>query len=208
MNIDMKGAAILAVAAAGIAAGAYTLGKQQGGEKKAAAAKAREEAMKKLKGETVEKPAPGDKSVSVMSEDERQEKSVNSEQDIAELTEEAKKAAKAKAESDVLLGVMGVTSDYLDQIIEEKLKIVGGILSEQEEFPIVAYSYYEYADNLKDDNTYSSLLYAEYALELADLGSYVGFQKEELDKDTQSRIIVVILILLILAASIWYIEKK
>ncbi|MDH5784230.1 MAG: hypothetical protein OEZ16_01310 [Chromatiales bacterium] len=33
MNIDMKGAAIIAVATAGIAAGAYTLGKQQGGNK-------------------------------------------------------------------------------------------------------------------------------------------------------------------------------
>ena len=35
MNIDMKGAAIIAVATAGIAAGAYTLGKQQAGEKQA-----------------------------------------------------------------------------------------------------------------------------------------------------------------------------
>jgi ligand-binding sensor domain-containing protein len=35
MSIDMKGAAIIAVATAGIAAGAYTLGKQQGGDKSA-----------------------------------------------------------------------------------------------------------------------------------------------------------------------------
>jgi uncharacterized protein len=118
------------------------------------------------------------------------------------------KAAKAKAESDVFLGAMGVTSDYLGQIIEEKLKIVGKILSEQETFPIVAYSYYEYANNLKDENTYSGLLYAEYALELADLDSYVGFEKQEIEKDMQGRIIVAILILLFLAVTIWYFEKK
>ena len=40
MNIDIKGTAILAVAAAGIAAGAYTLGKQQGGGDKEAVATA------------------------------------------------------------------------------------------------------------------------------------------------------------------------
>jgi uncharacterized protein len=118
------------------------------------------------------------------------------------------KAAKAKAEADVLLGVMGIKSGYVEQIIEEKLKAVGRILSEQTTFPIVAYSYYEYANNLKDEDSYSSLLYSEYALELADLSLYVEAGKEKFDLEEKKKIAVMIMVLLLLAVSIWFLYKK
>jgi len=39
-------------------------------------------------------------------------------------------------------------------------------------FPIVGYSYYEYANSLKQTDAYSAMLYAEYALELSNLEIY------------------------------------
>ena len=44
-------------------------------------------------------------------------------------------------------------------------------------FPIAGYSYYEYAQSLKEDNIYSALLYAQYALELSKLDVY--FEEKE-----------------------------
>ncbi|MBW2994819.1 hypothetical protein KY312_00555, partial [Candidatus Woesearchaeota archaeon] len=118
------------------------------------------------------------------------------------------RSAKAKAEADILLGVMGVKSSYLDQIIEEKLKVVGRILSEQETFPIVAYSYYEYSNNLKESDKYSSLLYSEYALELADLSPYLESSREKLELEREKKIVIVILVFLLLAISVWFIHNK
>jgi uncharacterized protein len=118
------------------------------------------------------------------------------------------KSAKAKAEADVLLGAIGVKSEYLEQIIEEKLKVVGRILYEQKSFPVVAYSYYEYSDNLKESDAYSALLYAEYALELADLTPYIEFSSNGLELEREKKIVVVLLVLLLLAVSLWFINRK
>ena len=39
-------------------------------------------------------------------------------------------------------------------------------------FPIVGYSYFEYANSLKETDPFSALLYSEYALELSNLDIY------------------------------------
>jgi hypothetical protein len=44
-------------------------------------------------------------------------------------------------------------------------------------FPILGYSYYEYAESLKEPDMYSALLYSEYALELSNLGMYFKERK-------------------------------
>lgn len=85
------------------------------------------------------------------------------------------RAAKIKAEADVILGAIGVEEDQIDNIINSKLNIVKRIIIEAQEqgmFPIVGYSYYEYANSLKNESKYSALLYAEYALELSSLKLY------------------------------------
>ena len=90
------------------------------------------------------------------------------------------KASKSKAESNVILSSIGVNEDYLKEYIENKLKIAGRVISkaaEKNRFPILGYSYYQYAISLKDD-PYSALLYTEYALELSNLDLY--FEKREL----------------------------
>ena len=85
------------------------------------------------------------------------------------------KASKAKAEIDVIISSMSVKEELVPELIDQKLKLAKRvILKEQAKdiFPILGYSYFEYAHSLKNENPYSSLLFAEYALELSNLDVY------------------------------------
>ncbi|MBI2575521.1 hypothetical protein HYV82_06575, partial [Candidatus Woesearchaeota archaeon] len=85
------------------------------------------------------------------------------------------KAAKAKAASDVLLGSLGVEAEGVDALVARKLLAAGRVISRQASkgvFPIVGYSYYEYAKSLNDSDPYSALLYSEYAIELSNMDMY------------------------------------
>ena len=86
------------------------------------------------------------------------------------------KANKAKAEIDMMLSVIGVKEEKIKNLIEQKQSIVKkNIIKEQQRgiFPILGYSYYEYANTLLDSGDYSSpLIYSEYALELSNLEMY------------------------------------
>jgi len=91
------------------------------------------------------------------------------------------KASKAKAESDIILSTLGVEEEHVDDLLDKKLEIVGRNIVETSKkglFPIIGYSYYEYAKSLKDDDKYSALLYAEYALELSNLDIYFDNNKK------------------------------
>jgi len=93
------------------------------------------------------------------------------------------RAAKIKAEADVVLGVIGVEEDQVDNILNNKLNIVKRVIIEAQEqgmFPIIGYSYYEYANSLKNESKYSALLYAEYALELSSLKLYFKEPMQEI----------------------------
>ena len=84
-------------------------------------------------------------------------------------------ASKAKSEADAIISLVGVDEDYMKILIDNKLNAVKGMIAEQQGpgiFPIVGYSYYEYADSLKEHDEGSALLYAEYALELSNLDLY------------------------------------
>jgi len=65
--------------------------------------------------------------------------------------------------------------------VEAFLRVVDDIkfIKEAEKgiFPILGYSYYEYASTLKDSDRSSALLYSEYALELSNLDIY--FEEKE-----------------------------
>ena len=85
------------------------------------------------------------------------------------------KASKAKASVDTVLSVFGVRNENVNRIIDQKLQIVERNLVEETEkgvFPILGYSYFEYANSLKDSDPFSALIYAEYALELSNLDIY------------------------------------
>lgn len=84
-------------------------------------------------------------------------------------------ASKAKADVDIILSVFGVDSEQYRNIVERKLEIVKNNIARQSAngiFPILGYSYYEYANSLKESDIFSALLYSEYALELGNLDIY------------------------------------
>ncbi len=91
------------------------------------------------------------------------------------------KASIAKAKVDVVLNNLAIDIDKVDDIIEDRSQIVKSIIAKQNQkdiFPILAYSYYEYANSLKENDKYSALLYLEYAIELGNLDIY--FEKEKI----------------------------
>lgn len=84
-------------------------------------------------------------------------------------------ASRAKADVDIILSVFGVENDQYKNIVERKLEIVKNNIAREAAkgiFPILGYSYYEYANSLKDTDLFSALLYSEYALELGNLDIY------------------------------------
>jgi len=118
------------------------------------------------------------------------------------------KASKAKAETDIILGLIGVRKDQLDAIVERKLDIVKqNIIRETEKdiFPIQSYSYYEYANVLKETDAYSALLYAEYALELANLDLYFV---QESDNKQMTWVIVFFVVFVIELVIVGILSKR
>lgn len=84
-------------------------------------------------------------------------------------------ASKAKADVDIILSVFGVDSAQYKNIAERKIEIAKNSIAKESAkgiFPILGYSYYEYANSLKEDDLFSSMIYSEYALELGNLDIY------------------------------------
>ncbi|MFH1396699.1 MAG: S16 family serine protease [archaeon] len=89
-------------------------------------------------------------------------------------------ASQAKASATSILSSLGVSEDNLDTYIESKSNAVRRELANniaEDTFPILGYSYYQYAQTLQEEDPYSSLLYLEYSLELSELDIY--FPEEE-----------------------------
>jgi len=85
------------------------------------------------------------------------------------------KAAKTKAEVDLVLSILGVQEKDMVKLLERKHTLIRTLIAKQYSkgvFPLLGYSYYEYSLSLKDSDIYSALLYAEYALELSNLDIY------------------------------------
>ncbi len=90
------------------------------------------------------------------------------------------KATKAKAESDVILSLFGIDEKEVSQLLNVKLEVVkNSIIKTQKKgiFPIISYSYYEYANSLKENDIGNALLFSEYALEFSNLDIY--FEKKK-----------------------------
>ena len=86
------------------------------------------------------------------------------------------KASFAKAESNLLLSTVSVKKDEVEELAEEKLRAAKKVIAEEQSknvFPILGYSYYQYANTLKQNqDSVSALIFAEYALELSNLEMY------------------------------------
>ncbi len=90
------------------------------------------------------------------------------------------KSSIAKAKIDAVINSLSINLEDVDDVIKDRLNLVQSFIARQNKkgiFPIVAYSYYEYADSLKESDKYSSILYLEYALELSNLDIYFSKKK-------------------------------
>ncbi|MBI4150215.1 hypothetical protein HY488_02305 [Candidatus Woesearchaeota archaeon] len=90
------------------------------------------------------------------------------------------KATIAKAQMSMIASLLGLPEEKVDELLTRKLAAAKRTIVEQQEkdmFPILGYSYYEYANSLRPHNKYSALLYAEYALELSNLDVYFKTKK-------------------------------
>ncbi|MBI2143265.1 hypothetical protein HYU20_02900 [Candidatus Woesearchaeota archaeon] len=86
------------------------------------------------------------------------------------------KASLAKAKANAMLSALS-GNENLTKLIDQKLKAAKESIVRQTnegDFPIISYSYYEYSGSLKDTDQPSALLYSEYALELSSLKAYLN----------------------------------
>ncbi|MFT7615595.1 MAG: hypothetical protein ACI8Y7_000409 [Candidatus Woesearchaeota archaeon] len=84
------------------------------------------------------------------------------------------KASKAKATFDTAL--QSISTSNVTQLLDEKQKAAQQIILRQSQkgiFPIVGYSYFEYAQALQERDAITALLYYQYAIEMAGVDLYV-----------------------------------
>ncbi len=89
-------------------------------------------------------------------------------------------SAKTKAELNLISSTLGVKKESINELLQEKLNAAKRSISEDitsGTFPIMAYSYYQYASSLKEKDSYSALLYSEEAIELSNLDIYFKTKK-------------------------------
>ena len=90
----------------------------------------------------------------------------------------------AKARVDSVLSVIGSPDEIVPELVDAKLKLAQESIAKHQDdgsFPILGYSYYEYAQSLKESDPVSALIYSHYALEHSNLDVYL---KETELKDT------------------------
>ena len=84
-------------------------------------------------------------------------------------------ASQAKADSNAILTSIGLSERSVREFVTSKQGAVERVISSQAQdgvFPILGYSYYEYAKTLTASEPFTALVYMEYALELSDMSIY------------------------------------
>ncbi|MFH1133334.1 MAG: S16 family serine protease [Nanoarchaeota archaeon] len=92
------------------------------------------------------------------------------------------RASKAKAEADLVLTMLGLDQSQVDSLLAERLELSRQSIAEQQDngvFPILGYSYYEYAKSLRGSDPYSAFLYSGYALEMSNLDLYISPKRRQ-----------------------------
>ncbi len=84
-------------------------------------------------------------------------------------------ASKARAEADVVASALAVTDEGAFDLVDVKLDVAAQVISQKQSndfFPILGYSYYQYAQDLGENYKYSALNFAEYSIELSNVDMY------------------------------------
>ncbi len=92
-------------------------------------------------------------------------------------------ASKVKARIDVVLNSIGLRNSSVRDVLKRRLTFIKQNIIREEErghFPILSYSYYEYAKSLLPSDPASAMLYAEYSLELGSFNMYFSSPKKKI----------------------------
>ncbi|HLP80171.1 MAG TPA: S16 family serine protease [Acidobacteriota bacterium] len=84
-------------------------------------------------------------------------------------------ASKAKASFDVIANLFGVEESQVQSLIVQKSTVANQVILQQSQkgiFPIIGYSYYEYANSLAEQDPSAALQYLQFSLELSNLDIY------------------------------------
>ncbi len=118
-------------------------------------------------------------------------------------------ASQAKADANAILSSLGLSEDNFAEFINSKEQAAERVISENSAegiFPILGYSYYQYANSLKKqkEEQYTALIYLEYALEMSELSIYFpeenGFRESEFKIDEKWLFLIVGFVIGIIAA--------
>ncbi|MCF7866450.1 hypothetical protein K9L67_01360 [Candidatus Woesearchaeota archaeon] len=89
------------------------------------------------------------------------------------------RASKYKADLNAILSTIALTEEKMPELIKDKLKIAKQqIIKQKNKFPILGYSYYNYANSLEETEPNLALLFAEYSVELSNLDMYFPKKKQ------------------------------
>lgn len=88
------------------------------------------------------------------------------------------KASKVKADANAILTSAGITLEKVPELVSDQLEIAENqIIKQGDNFPILGYSYYNYASSLREDNPSLAALFSSYAVELSNLDMYFPEKK-------------------------------
>lgn len=89
-------------------------------------------------------------------------------------------ASQAKAQANLIASALSLGSDDLRKLLSEKMIADERVIQKQihdDMFPLLGFSYFQYAGDLAETSPSSGLIFAEYALELSNLDLYFPQKK-------------------------------
>ncbi len=120
------------------------------------------------------------------------------------------KASKSEAEISSALSTIYIADENVNDLLDNKIIAAKKAIQKQIEkgtFPILGYSYYEYADVLKENEKYTALLYAEYGIELSNLDIYFP-QKKPFGVNIDTRALLTFVLGLFIGSILFSMRKQ
>ncbi len=118
------------------------------------------------------------------------------------------KASKSEAEINAALSTLYIQDSNVKFLLQNKIFAAKKEIEKQiakGNFPILGYSYYEYANALNETDRYNALLYAEYGIELSNLDIYFPVKKPLFKFD--KRALITLMLGIAIGISLFLIRK-
>jgi len=120
-------------------------------------------------------------------------------------------AVKTKSEANIILSSLYTEEENIDLLLNQKLDAAKRVIAEETSkgnFPIMGYSYYDYAAALQGNDDYAALLYSEYAIELSKLDVYFKEEKKQFKIPFDLKSTIILICGIIIGAGITLIFKR